>query len=165
MRNSKINYSDLIDKALRYTVKLALKKAEKMKGENFCFFLVVNTEAEGVVLPNYVKKEYPEQITLILQHQFSNLSVKNNGFSVDLSFGGKIENVVIPFDSLIVFSDETAGIRLNFNYASKDLEGVCLVDEGEIEDLYSYLFSDEEANVNVDLNNNLINFNDLKKRR
>lgn len=158
---NELDYNVLIDKAMREIVKLALKKAQKITNENFCFLFVINTKDPKVILPKYVKKEYPEEITLILQHQFSNLNVKNNDFSVDLSFGGNLEHITIPFSSLIMFSDKMAGIELSF-FTSEE---VYLIEQDNItdNDIYSYVV-DEEANNNIDINNNIINFNDLKRR-
>lgn len=144
---SNLDYDILIDKAMRDIVKFALKKAQKIKDDNFCFLFVINTKHKNVVLPDYIKKQYPEEITLILQHQFSNLDVKTSNFSVDLSFSGKIERVVIPFASLLMFSDKMAGIELNFNYSE--------------EEFFYYQEEYEELESNE---NNLINFNDLRRK-
>lgn len=145
---------------MRNVAKLALKKAQKIKDQNLCFLFVVNTKHKGIVLPKYIKKQYPEEITLVLQHQFANLNVEGNYFSVDLSFNGKIEKIVIPFSSLIVFSDQKAGIELRFDLA-KDFE---LIED----EVYTYEIETDidetSANINVDFSNNLINFRDIQKR-
>lgn len=157
--NTELNYNILIEKAMRNVAKLALKKAQKIKDQNLCFLFVVNTKHNGIVLPNYIKKQYPEEITLVLQHQFANLSVEGNYFSVDLSFNGKIEKIIIPFSSLIVFSDQKAGIELRFDLA-KDFE---LIED----EVYTYEMEmnteETSANINVDFSNNLINFRDIQK--
>ena len=147
---SNLDYDVLIDKAMRDIVKLALKKAQKIKDDNFCFLFVINTKNKNVVLPDYIKKQYPEEITLILQHQFSNLDVKTSNFSVDLSFSGKVERVVIPFSSLLMFSDKMAGIELNFNYFS--------------DELFIYEEDYDEDFIQEENKNNLINFNDLRRK-
>lgn len=149
--NGDLDYNILIDKAMRDIVKLALKKVQKINNENFCFLFTINTKNKNVVLPDYIKKQYPDEITIILQHQFSNLIVKNSSFSVDLSFAGKLERIVIPFSSLIVFSDKLAGIELNFNYYE---ENIFIYDEDDdYYDEYDYE------------NGELINFEDLRKKR
>ena len=162
---NELDYNALIDKAMRYIVKLALQKVQKITDDNLCFLFTINTKNSGVVLPDYIKKAYPEEITLILQHQFSNLTVKNNNFSVDLSFSGKVEHVVIPFSSLISFTDKIAGINLSFN----SYDNVYLIeDDDTFEDaeLFDYLYNKaQEANNNVDTTSNVINFNDLKMKQ
>ena len=147
---SNLGYDILIDKAMRDIVKLALKKAQKIKDDNFCFLFVINTKNKNVVLPDYIKKQYPEEITLILQHQFSNLDVKTSNFSVDLSFSGIVERVVIPYSSLLMFSDKMAGIELNFNYFS--------------DELFIYEEDYDEDFIQEENKNNLINFNDLRRK-
>lgn len=155
---TELDYNILIEKAMRNVAKLALKKAQKIKDENLCFLFVINTKHKKVVMPDYIKRQYPEEITLILQHQFSNLNVNNNYFSVDLSFSGRIEKIIIPFNAILVFTDQKAGIELRFD----------IIDNGELDDDYddySYEIPDFEynsANVNIDYNNNLINFKDIK---
>lgn len=162
---NELDYNALIDKAMRYIVKLALQKVQKITDDNLCFLFTINTKNSGVVLPDYIKKAYPEEITLILQHQFSNLTVKNNNFSVDLSFSGKVEHVVIPFSSLISFTDKIAGINLSFN----SYDNVYLIEDDdtfENAELFDYLYNKtQEANNNVDTTSNVISFNDLKMKQ
>ena len=151
--SNELDYNILIDKAMRDIVRLALRKAQKITNENFCFLFTIDTTNKGVVLPDYIKRQYPEEITLVLQHQFSNLNVKSSNFSVDLSFAGKVEHVVIPFSSLLVFSDKIAGIELNFNPFEDD-------------DLFFYEddFFEGEYPDNTK-NGELINFEDLRRNK
>jgi hypothetical protein len=153
-----LDYNILIERAMRDVVKFALKKVQKIHDRNFCFMFIVNTKNKRVRLPDFVKKQYPEEITLILQHQFSNLNVKNTSFSVDLSFNGKIENVIIPFDSINVFSDQIAGIELRFNFSDEDIDAF-----DDYDDDYEETQPKTEANNNADYSNNLIKFSDLKR--
>lgn len=157
MPNLELNYNILIEKAMRDVIKYALKKAQKIKNENFSFVFTINTKHKNVILPNYIKKQYPNEITLILQHQFSNLNVKNNSFSVNLTFNGKSEEVVIPFNSILFFFDQVAGIELKFNN-DNNVEFV-----EDYDDFYDLIDYTEEANNNIDINNNLIKFVDFKK--
>lgn len=151
-----INYNILIEKAMRDVIKYALKKVQKENlSKNYCFMFQINTKHKGLVLPIYVKKHYPEEITLILQHQFENLEVKNNSFSVNLSFSGNIENVVIPFGSILLFSDQEAGLELRFdNYREYSI----IEEFEEFDDIEL-----TEANNNS-ASNNLIHFNALKNK-
>ncbi len=155
--NTELDYNILIEKAMRNVVKLALKKAQKIKDDNLCFLFVVNTKHKKVVMPDYIKRQYPEEITLILQHQFANLDVSNNYFSVDLSFSGRIEKIIIPFNAILVFTDQKAGIELRFD----------IIDNGEFDTEYDYEYEPlniehNSANINIDYSDNLINFKDLQ---
>ncbi len=154
---TELDYNMLIESAMRSVTKLALKKAQKIKSDNICFLFVVNTKHKGVIMPEYIKRQYPEEITLILQHQFSNLNVSNNFFSVDLSFSGRIEKIIIPFNAIMVFIDQKAGIELRFDIIEDD--------DSEYDYNYEECFNNIEsdsANVNIDYSNNLINFKDIK---
>ena len=108
-------------------------------------------------MPDYIKRQYPEEITLILQHQFANLDVSNNYFSVDLSFSGRIEKIIIPFNAILVFTDQKAGIELRFD----------IIDNGEFDTEYDYEYEPlniehNSANINIDYSDNLINFKDIQ---
>lgn len=166
MDKQTINYNALIEDAMRNVIKNALKKIEENKTtKKYCFVFKIDTMNKKVVLPAYIKVQYPEEITIIIQHQFENLSVKQTSFSVDLSFGGRISNVVIPFDSILSFSDQEAGLELRFNNGR---EFGVLEDFEEFEDDYDedeegdndYQESDDEKSTG-----NLISFSSLKKRK
>lgn len=77
--------------------------------------VTLSTKYKGVVLPEYIKESYPDIITLIIQHQFRNLKVNDNDFSVILSFKGKDENVIVPFKSITKYVDLLANFSLDLN--------------------------------------------------
>ncbi len=150
-----INYNVLIERAMRDVVKYVLKKIQKSNSvKNYCFVFHIDTNYKGVILPNYIKLQYPHEITLILQHQFDNLVVRNNSFSVNLSFSGKMEHVVIPFGAIMIFSDQEAGIELRFDQCRYDE----ILDD-EMDDFCdNSTLNHEQEDVN-----NLIDFNSIKK--
>lgn len=96
------------------------------------FYIVFQTNQPGVVVPPRLKAQYPEEMTVVLQHQFWDLKVDREAqlFSVGLSFGGVNSVLVIPFKSVIAFSDPQAEIALRFTRPS-DLDE----DEDEEESL------------------------------
>lgn len=110
-----IDYDDLIEKSLRNVVYLALKIVEEqgLPGENH-FYISFKTSYPGVVLSQNLKVQYPETMTIVLQNQFSNLVVRHNSFSVDLSFGGIEQTITIPFDAVTYFADPSAKFGLSF---------------------------------------------------
>ena len=131
---SEINYDKLIEKSLKNVVIEALKIAEKqgLPGEHH-FYITFKTNHPAAKVSAQLKNQYPEEMTIVLQHQFSNLSVENSFFSVDLSFGGILQTLVIPFDAITYFADPHAKFGLSFNLnedsLNKELETPAVFDE------------------------------------
>ncbi|MDR1495298.1 MAG: ClpXP protease specificity-enhancing factor SspB [Rickettsiales bacterium] len=155
-----LDYGILVEKAFRGMIRAALRKAQNMVGENLCFLMVIDTRHKGITIPKYLKKQYPNSITLILQHQFANLRVQSNCFSVELNFGGKLEEVSVPFGAILAFSDRTSGMELVFDMLQADSGS------NDCGYLYSFGLDYEEraANVDIDFKNNIIEFEDIRKR-
>lgn len=114
---NEINYDKLIEQALKQVVVEALKIAEQqgLPGENH-FYITFKTNHPETVIPRDLKIQYPESMTIVLQHQYSNLMVKETSFSVELSFGGKIQTLVIPFNAITYFADPHAKFGLSFSF-------------------------------------------------
>ena len=110
-----INYDELIEKSLRNVVYLALKIVEEqgLPGESH-FYISFKTDFPGTVISQNLKVQYPETMTIVLQNQFSNLVVRHNSFSVDLSFGGIEQTITIPFEGITYFADPSAKFGLSF---------------------------------------------------
>lgn len=121
---SLINYDALIKDSLKYVVHKALVHvAEKgLYGEQH-FYITFKTDFKGVGIPDYLLNEYPDELTIVLENQFWNLKVFETYFSVSLNFNGRIENIEVPFDSILEFSDPSEEFVLQFD-----------VDEDFIED-------------------------------
>ena len=113
---TEINYDKLIEKSLKNVVIEALKIAEDqgLPGENH-FYITFRTNHPGTKISAQLKTQYPEEITIVMQHQYANLVVEKNHFSVDLSFGGILQTLTIPFDAIIYFADPYAKFGLSFN--------------------------------------------------
>ena len=112
---TEINYDKLIEKSLKNVVIEALKIAERqgLPGENH-FYFFFKTNHPNCKISEYLKNQYPEEMTIVLQHQFYNLKVEPNLFSVDLSFGGIQQTLVIPFEAVTYFADPYAKFGLSF---------------------------------------------------
>ena len=112
-----INYDKLIEKSLKQVVVEALKIAERqgLPGENH-FYITFKTNHPETIIPRDLKIQYPESMTIVMQHQYSNLMVTENAFSVELSFGGKLQTLVIPFDAITYFADPYAKFGLSFSF-------------------------------------------------
>ncbi len=118
---SEIDYDKLISKHLKGVVVDALKIAEAqgLPGENH-YYITFKTNFEGVEIPQMLQIQYPENMTIVLQHQFSNLEVEDDKFSVVLTFGGVPHRLVIPFTSITYFADPYAKFGLSFNFEETD---------------------------------------------
>jgi uncharacterized protein len=110
-----IRYDLLTQKALRAVVRSVLGDAAKkgLPGDHH-FYIGFDTHASGVRLSERLRTQYPEQMTIILQHQYWDLIVNDNGFEVGLSFGGIPEKLSVPFDAINSFFDPSVQFGLQF---------------------------------------------------
>jgi len=110
-----IDYDELVNKSLRNVVYYALKIVEEqgLPGENH-FYITFRTDFAGTIISKNLKIQYPETMTIVLQNRFDNLVVKHNSFSVDLSFGGILQTITVPFDAITYFADPYAKFGLSF---------------------------------------------------
>jgi len=116
MGESEIDYARLLQRALRSVVREVLERTlrDGLPGEHH-FYLSVRTDQPGTEVPAYLRKRYPEEITVVLQHQFRDLVVDDAGFSVILRFDGMPARLVVPWDAVVAFFDPTAEFGLRFD--------------------------------------------------
>ncbi len=110
-----IRYDILVQDALRGMVRNVLTDAAKngLIGDHH-FFITFDTTAEGVRLSDRLRAQYPEEMTVVLQHQFWDLKVTDEAFEVGLSFGGVAERLHVPFDAIKAFADPSVQFTLQF---------------------------------------------------
>lgn len=110
-----IGYQALTDAALRSVVRDALRKIEKsgLIGSHH-FYLTFKTQFPGVAIPDFLREQYPEEMTIILQHQFWGLKVKDESFEVTLTFKKLPATLSIPFAALTAFFDPGVQFGLQF---------------------------------------------------
>ncbi len=110
-----IRYDLLTQQALRGVVRNVLTDAAKkgLPGDHH-FYISFNTRADGVRMSDRLRAQYPEEMTVILQHQFWDLAVTEPGFEVGMSFGGIPEKLAIPFDAITGFFDPSVQFGLQF---------------------------------------------------
>jgi len=115
MPTDHIRYDILTQDALRNVVRTVLEDAARsgLPGEHH-FYIAFDTCAEGVKLSQRMRAQYPEEMTVVLQHQFWDLKVTDDHFEVGLSFGGIPETLVIPFDAIKSFFDPSVQFGLQF---------------------------------------------------
>lgn len=116
MTNDTIDYPRLIDSAMRNVVSEALTHVQKfgLPGEHH-FFISFQTDYPGVSISPQLKSRYPEEITIVVQHQFWDLKIERDHFSLMLSFNNIPEKLVVPFDALTAFADPSIKFGLQFH--------------------------------------------------
>jgi hypothetical protein len=110
-----IRYDILVQQALREMVRGVLTETVKngLPGDHH-FFITFDTTAEGVQLSSRLRAQYPEEMTIVLQHQYRGLKVSDEEFEVGLSFGGVPERLVVPLEAIKVFADPSVQFTLQF---------------------------------------------------
>lgn len=119
MAQDLIRFDLLVQEALKGVVRKVLVEAAEngLPGEHH-FFISFRTHAPGVRISPRLMERHPEEMTIVLQHQFWDLIVTDTTFEVGLSFGGIPERLFIPFDSLSGFWDPSVDFGLKFELAS-----------------------------------------------
>ena len=111
-----IRYDILVQEALRSMVHDVLAEAAKnksMPGDHH-FYITFDTTAEDARLSDRLRAQYPQEMTIVLQHQFWDLKVTDEAFEVGLSFGGVAERLYVPFEAIKQFSDPSVQFTLQF---------------------------------------------------
>jgi hypothetical protein len=123
MATDHIRYDVLARDALRGVLRRVLTDAAEhgLPGDHHFFITFVST-AEGVKLSPRLLAQYPEEMTVILQHQFWDLVVTDDRFEVGLSFGGIPERLVVPFNAIKSFFDPSVQFGLQFEAADTSAE-------------------------------------------
>ena len=116
MADDLIRYDLLVQDALRGVVRKVLTDAARdgLSGEHH-FYVSFRTEAPGVRMSQRLREKYPQDMTIVLQHQFWDLGVNEHNFEVGLSFSGVPERLLVPFDALTGFFDPSVQFGLKFD--------------------------------------------------
>ena len=92
---------------------------EGLPGEHH-FFITFNTLHPDVLMADWLKDRYPQEMTIVIQHWFENLTVGEDGFTVTLNFGNRPEPLYIPFDAIRTFVDPSVEFGLRFETQDSD---------------------------------------------
>lgn len=119
--DDEINYNELVETALMEVVKTALNHAGDfgLPGDQH-FYITFKTHYPGVQIPAHLKERYKDDMTIVLQHQFSSLVIGDDSFSVDLSFNQRLETLTIPYAALTAFADPSVQFGLQFSVDGED---------------------------------------------
>ena len=115
MDTERIDYPTIIRDALRDVVRRVLAQAAEqgIPGEHH-FLIAFRTEHPGVAVPKFLRDMYPQEIKIILQHQYWDLEVDQEAFSVTLSFNAQRQRLVVPFAAVTAFVDPSVELVLRF---------------------------------------------------
>jgi len=110
-----LRYDRMVELALRGVVReaLAVAQSKGLPGAHH-FYITFRTRSAGVDIPSYLAERYPEEMTIVLEHQFWDLEVSEGGFAVTLSFNNKPERLTVPFGSITAFADPSVKFGLQF---------------------------------------------------
>ena len=140
-----INYAQMMQKAMQSLMIDVLKKISKngLPG-NHHYFISFDTKSEGVIVADWIKERYPEEMTIVIQHWFDNLEVNTDNFSITLNFGDNPENLTIPWNSISTFVDPSVEFGLRFeDEANEDINAVKEIPESKM----VIIEDDDENNV------------------
>jgi hypothetical protein len=118
MAEDLIRYDILAQDALRGVVRKVLSEVARtgLPGEHH-FFVTFSTRAPGVRVSSRLLAQYPEEMTIVLQHQYWDLSVTEHAFEVGLSFNNVPERLLVPFTAIKAFADPSVQFGLQFEVA------------------------------------------------
>jgi hypothetical protein len=155
MSEDLLRYDILIQDALRGAVKKILAEVGRtgLPGDHH-FYIAFDTNAPGVRVSQRLKERYPQEMTIVLQHQFWDLAIGEHAFEVGLSFGGVPEKLLVPYSAIKGFFDPSVQFALEFDpgktaeeLPEELLEAVEELAKAEQEHAESEAKADETADV------------------
>ncbi len=122
--DSLIPYDEIVQEALRAVVGRVLGEIEGTGGDlpgNHHFYITFKTHAPGVAIPAHLRERFPDEMTIVLQNKFWDLKVREDGFSVGLSFNQVPSKLEIPFAAITAFVDPAVDFGLQFQASVADM--------------------------------------------
>lgn len=118
--NDRFQYDALVDDALRSVVRRVLRQVgDKGLPGSHHFYISFRSTDPGVQLPEYLRAKYPEEMTIVLQHQYWDLIITEDHFEVTVSFNKQQERIKVPFAALSAFVDPSVRFGLQFDRKDK----------------------------------------------
>ncbi len=123
MAKDLIGYDVLVENGLRSVIREALRRvaADGWPGTHHAY-ITFRTDAPGVDVPDSLRARYPDELTIVLQHQFWDLEVEDDFFAVTLSFSKVGHRLVVPFSALTGYADPSVKFGLQFGASPKGAE-------------------------------------------
>lgn len=118
MAKEQLRYDKMVETALRGVVRDALRQvADRGLPGNHHFYLTFRTSYPGVDIPEYLRGQYPNEMTIVLQYQYYGLEIDEEKFAVTLSFNNVHERLEIPLGAITTFADPSVNFALQFQPA------------------------------------------------
>src|SRR5882724_1245454 len=110
-----LRYDRMVETALRGVVRAAVQTAAQhgLPGSHH-FYITFKTGAPGVIVPDFLRERYPDEMTIVLEHQFWDLAVTDDALAVTLYFQKQPERLTIPFAAITAFADPSVKFGLQF---------------------------------------------------
>ena len=133
MSDDVLRYDLMIESALRDVVRetLATVAQNGLPGEHH-FYITFLTNYPGVEIPDYLRKQYADEMTIVLQYQFFGMKIEDDRLHVTLSFNNVKERLVVPIESITTFADPSVNFALQFQSGQGDEDEDEDGDEGEV---------------------------------
>jgi hypothetical protein len=121
MSEDLMDYQALVEGAMRTVVREALRRvaADGLPGDHH-MYITFRTQAPDVDIASRLVAQYPDEMTIVIQHQFWGLDVAEDAFEITLSFSGKNERLHIPLDAVTGFADPSVNFGLQFKAPETD---------------------------------------------
>ena len=112
-----VDYQKILNRNLINVLIDILKEIEKngLDGNNHLYISFKTNNPKNMV-PNWLLEKYPNEMTIVIQHEYYHLIVNKNDFSIGLSFNNKKSDLKISFDSITSFADPSANFGLNYQF-------------------------------------------------
>jgi hypothetical protein len=124
MSEDLLRYDLMIEAALRDVVRETMETVARdgLPGEHH-FYITFLTKYPEVKVPDSLRKQYPDEMTIVLQYQFFGLKLEDDCIHVTLSFNNIKESLVVPIDAITTFADPSVNFALQFQNSSEDDDG------------------------------------------
>ncbi len=163
--NDLLRYDLMLQRALRSVLRETLTIAAEsgLPGAHH-LFITFRTGAEDVEIADYLAARYPEEMTIVLQHEYWGLEVTDIGFSVTLSFSNRHERLVIPFAAVTAFADPSVRFGLQFDKAVQGETGEVPDEEAEVSEEPAAEEGKEESEEKGEPGHNVVALDRFRKR-
>lgn len=160
MTDDLIGYAELIDSAMRGVVRdtLHIISEHGLPGDHHCY-VSFKTHAAGVKIADFLMERYPEEMTIVLQHQFWNLRVEEDYFAITLSFNRNKEELIVPYNALTAFADPSIKFGLQFQLRDDDE-----MDQQSFEQLLENASDDDSMQEKKDSTAKVITLDSFRKK-
>ena len=153
MADDMIGYEHLMQDALRSVVRAALQEAASPRGlpGKHHFYITFRTHGAGVIIPETLRARYPDEMTIVLEHQFWDLEVYADRFRVILKFSGQPHPITIPLKAITRFFDPSVKFGLQFQTAEGDGSAISPVMAERTGEMFHEDVEDSEAAAGAEI--------------